>query len=261
MAGSDYITINGMDAFWTPFIAGAFTTEEAFGLIDEMTLSITEEELKHISRKCGAVGSADKIVVTSTDIVAEITSPEISPAMLARAFRGTLTETPVIAGTSTEQAVTITLLDTAYPIGKKSLSAVQVHDTTGQTGTLYTEGSDYTIDYTKGTITAVTGGTISALDEVFVTYDNDAYVSWKIAGYKASQAVGKLRLEACAVEGMDIEYTFEKVSLSLNGNYSLISAEDFASIPLKATILSDDLITDPNKSQTFNIAGDDLFTA
>lgn len=260
MAQNDYITINGVDAYWKPFETGAFGAEVPFGLIDELTLSITEEELKHISRSCGSVGVADKIVITSTDVVAEITSPEISPTMLARAFRGKLTETAVIAGTAVEDAVTLTLLDTEYPLTKKHLeSGVEVWDTTGQTGIQYAEGTDFIVNYTKGTIQGVTGGGITALDEVFVTYDHLAYSSWTIAGFKASQAVGKLRLEACAVEGMDIEYTLEKVQLKLNGSYALVSAEDFASIALSATLLADTLITDPNKSQLINMAGDDAF--
>ena len=261
MASSDYVTLSGVDGYWTPFISGAFTTEEDFGAIDEMTLNITEEELKHISKSCGSVGIADKTVVTKTDITAEITTPEISPKMLARAFRGTLTETPVASGTATENSVAITALDTAYDLTKRHVSNVEVWDTTGQSGTQYTENTDYTIDYNKGTITALSGGAISASDTVFVTFDNESYVAWTIAGFKGDQATGKLRIEACAVEGMDIEYTFEKVTLQLSGSISLVSAEDFATIPLKANILADTTITDPSKSQTINIKGDDLFAS
>lgn len=260
MAGTDYLTLSGVDAYWTPFVGSAFTTEVAFGLIDEMNLNVTLEELTHISRACGSVGSADKIVVSKTDITADITSPEISPIMLSRAFGGTLTETAVTAGTATEDAVTITDLDTEYNLTLRHISSgVEVWDTTGQTGVQYTETTDYIIDYDKGTIQGVTGGAITALDEVFVTFDNVAYNSWTISAFDGTTATGKLRLEACAVEGMDIEYTFEKVTLGLSGAFGVVSAEDFASIPLKATMLADTLITDPNKSKTVNIKGDDLF--
>jgi hypothetical protein len=94
---------------------------------------------------------------------------------------------------------------------------------------------------------------------VHVTFSNSKYTSWTIAAFQAKAATGKLRLEACAVEGMDIEYTFEKVTLKLNGTYSLVSAEDWASIPFQATVLSDDTITNPNLSKLINIKGDDLF--
>ena len=125
--------------------------------------------------------------------------------------------------------------------------------------TVYVENTDYTINYDKGTITAIAGGAITAGDTVHTTYDNTAYKAWTIAAFTTKAATGKLRLEACAVEGMDIEYTFEKITLKLNGSFSIVSAEDFASLALQATVLSDDLITDPSKSKIVNIRGDDLF--
>lgn len=260
MAGSDYITLSGIKAYWTPYISGAFTTEEDFGEIDELSLSITEEDLQHISRACGSVGVADKIAVTKTEILLDIVSPEVSPNMLARAFRGTLTETAVTSHVDQEDSVTFTAYATPETLSYRHLqTGVEVWDTTGQTGTQYVEGTDYTIDYDKGTITSISTGTIGATGTVFVTYTNDAYTAWVIAGLKGDTATGKLRCEACAVEGMDIEYTFEKVSLKLNGSYSIISAEDFASIPLQGIALADTSITDPAKSQVINIKGDDLF--
>ena len=98
MASSDYITLSGITAYWTPYIGGSFTTEELFGDIDELTMNITEEELQHISRACGSVGIADKVAVTKTEILLDIVSPEVSPKMLSRAFRGTLTENTVTSG-------------------------------------------------------------------------------------------------------------------------------------------------------------------
>jgi hypothetical protein len=254
---TEYVTLSGVKGFWTPFENGAFTTEEDFGEIDEISLNITEEELQHISRACGSVGLPDKTAVNKTEILLDIVSPEISPKMLARAFRGTLTETEVPEGTDITANVTITELDKEYDIGTRHLSNVTVMDDTDTT--TYVENVDYDINYTTGTITGITGGAITAGDEVHVTFSNSKYTSWTIAAFQAKTATGKLRLEACAVEGMDIEYTFEKVTLKLNGTYSLVSAEDWASIPFQATALSDDTITNPNLSKLINIKGDDLF--
>lgn len=257
--GSDYITISGVMAYWTPYISGAFTTEEPFGEIDELSMAITEEDLQHISRACGSVGIADKIAISKTEILLDILSPEISPNMLARAFRGILTENAVTAGTATEDDVTVTLLDTAYNLSKRHVMNLEAWTLTGKSGSQWVEGTDYTINYDKGTFTALSTGGISALDHVFVTFDNVAYNDWSIAGFLGDTATGKLRIEACAVEGMDVEYTFEKVSLKMNGSYSLISAEEFATVPLQGTALADTTITDSTKSQVINIVGDDLF--
>jgi len=257
MAQSDYITLSGIDGFWSPYVNGVFEAEEPFGLIDEFSLNITEEELKHISRTCGSVGIADKVVVKSTEILADIVTPEISPKMLARAFKGNLTETDVPEGTDVSGTVTVVALDMPYTVGSRHITAITVKDETD--ATTYVENTDYSVNYTTGMLTALTGGAITDGEIVNVIYSNHAYTSWTIAAFTTKAATGKLRLEACAVEGMDIEYTFEKITLKLNGSFSIVSAEDFATLPLQGTVLSDDLITDPTLSKVINIKGDDLF--
>jgi len=253
-----YINLFGVQAFWTPYVSGAFGAEEEFGLIDEISTSFSEDSKKHISRQCGSVGIADRTASSSIEITGTIVTPEVSPKMLARAFSGKLTETTVPAATATEKSMTITAVDTYYAIGAAHLSNVEVWDTTGQTGVQYAEGTDYVVNYTRGTIQALSTGSIGAGSDVFVTYDNAAYNDWKIAGFSASAAQGKLRVIACAVEdGMDVEYTFELVSLSMDGDFAIVSAEDFLTMSLKMDVLSDGTITDPNKSKTVNITGYD----
>ena len=258
MAATDYINLFGVKAYWRPYEGGAFQDEEDFGLIDELTTTFSEDSIKHTSRQCGSVGIADRTASSSIEITGTIVTPEISPNMIARAFKGKLTETPVPAGTATENQVTITTLGVEYDIGLKQLSNVEVWDTAGQTGVQYTEGTDYTIDYGMGKITGLSGGSITAGSDVFVTADNEAYNDWSVAGFTQSAATGKLRVVACAVEdGMDVEYVFEKVSLAMDGDYSAVSAEDFLTMTLGMSIGVDDTITDPNKSKTINIYGAD----
>ncbi len=258
---TQYINLFGVQAFWTPFESGAFGAEEDFGLIDELSTTFTEESLKHISRQCGSVGIADRTASSSIEITGSIVTPEISPNMISRAFKGKLTENPVPLAAATEFPVTCTATDTRYAIGAAHLSNVEVWDTTGQTGVQYIETTDYIINYDYGTILAVEGGAIVGGTEVFVTADNAAYNEWAVAGFTTSAAQGKLRVVACAVEdGMDVEYTFELVSLSMDGDYSLVSAEDFLTMSLKMDVLSDSSITDPNKSKTINIRGFDTIS-
>ncbi len=258
MDKTNYITLSGVDGFWTPFENGVFGTEEHFGIIDEFSLNISEEELKHISRACGSVGLADKVVTKSTEIIADIVTPEISPVMLARAFKGKLTQNQVLAQTAVTASVAIDAYDTAYHIGHRHLSNVIVADGMNPIPA-YIEGTDYSIDYKEGTITIPPSSGIMSGTTVDVTYDNAKYTAWTIAAFTQKSATGKLRLKACALEGMDIEYTFEKMTLKLSGSYSVVSAEDFATIALQATVLADTSITNTNKSQTINIKGDDLF--
>jgi len=261
MANNSYINLFGVQAFWTPYVSGAFGTEEEFGLIDELSTSFAEEAIKHTSRQCGSVGIPDRTASASIEITGSLVTPEISPRMIARAFKGKLTEAHIADATATEKSVTIVAMDIFQAIGTGHLSNVEVWDTTGQTGVQYVETTDYVVDYTRGTIRAVTGGAISAADAVFITFDNKEYNDWKVAGFTSTAAQGKLRVIACAVEdGMDVEYVFELVSLSMDGDYNIISAEDFLTMPLKIDVLSDNGITDPNKSKTVNIYGKDTIT-
>ena len=258
MANTSYINLFGVQAYWQPFDGATFGEKEEFGLIDEISCNFSEDSLKHTSRQCGSVGIADRTASASIEIGGTIVSPEISPNMLARAFKGTLTETPVSAGTATEKAVTPVTFGIAKLIGLQHLSNAEVWDTTGATGTQYVEGTDYTLNYTYGAITILSTGSMTEGVEIFVTVDNAAYNDWHIAGFATSAAIGKLTVYACAVEtGMDVTYVFEKVQLAMDGDFAMVSAEDFLTMTLGMTVLTDDLITDPNKSKTINIYGAD----
>ena len=72
--------------------------------------------------------------------------------------------------TITDEAVTATALDTAYALVGSNVShnSVVVQDSTDTT--TYVENTDYKIDYIVGTITAITGGAITAGDVLHVDY-------------------------------------------------------------------------------------------
>ena len=258
MADSQYINLFGVDAEWEPWDGNSFGPKEKFGLIDEISATYSEESIDHTSRQCGQVGTTDRTASSKIKGEGSITSPEVSPKMISRAFKGPLTETPVAEATATENPVTIDTLGIEYAIGLKHISNVHVWDTAGGTGVEYTEGTDYTINYTRGTITAIDGGAITAGSDVYVIADNEAYNDWHVAGFSGQAPSGKLTVHSCAVEtGMDVTYVFELIRLSMDGDYNMVSAEDFLAIPLKIDMMSDSTITDPNKSKLINIYGAD----
>ncbi len=263
-SSSDYVSLYGASLQWEPYEGGGvFGPMEEFGAADEIALNITDEDIKHISRSCGSVGIADKTALSSTEILMDIVSPEISPKMLSRAFRGVLTETPVSAALATEDQITVTTLGTYYDLSSRviTVNSVSCWDTAGQTGVEYTEGVDFNIDYDLGIFVAIVGGAITALSDVFVTFDNDAHTDFHIAAFKTTAATGRLTVKMCAVEGQTYLYVFEKVSLKLNGSFSMVNADDFVSIPLQATVLANTDLVDSSKSQTLNLYGGDKFVA
>ena len=76
------------------------------------------------------------------------------------------------AGTAvTDESVTITALGTAYALAHSNVSLSGVVVTpTPHGGTVFVEGTDYSIDYLTGTITGISTGAISAGDAVLVDY-------------------------------------------------------------------------------------------
>ena len=55
-------------------------------------------------------------------------------------------------------------------LGHENLSKVKVHSTSVG-GTIYTEGTDYLVDYQAGLLSLISGGAIAAAATVFVDYD------------------------------------------------------------------------------------------
>jgi hypothetical protein len=55
-------------------------------------------------------------------------------------------------------------------VGHENISKVRVHGTSGG-GTVYTEGTDYLIDYQAGLVMLVSGGAIAAAGTVFTDYN------------------------------------------------------------------------------------------
>jgi len=69
-----------------------------------------------------------------------------------------------------KEVVTITALDTAYSLAYKPIKWNSVTVIDNAETTTYTEDTDYYIDYANGTIECPTGGSISAGDDVKVSY-------------------------------------------------------------------------------------------
>ncbi len=73
--------------------------------------------------------------------------------------------------TITAEELTMTALGTAYELEHDRLyESTAVIVTSDPAGTTYDVDDDYTVDYLAGTITGVTGGAISAGDDLLVTY-------------------------------------------------------------------------------------------
>lgn len=252
MAQTKYYNTGGGELKFTPIVDGVAGTEIDFGQTENISFAIETETLTHDNTE-SCTTFEDMNILKKVTGALTIETLEISPEMLERAYLGDLTRTAVASATATLANVTVTLLDTAYYIGDKFLSNVVVQDATDTT--TYVEGTDYTIDYDKGLITALSTGAISALDVLHVTYDNAAYDDINIEGFIQSKIEGILKFNSCAAQGISYTYTFHRVSLLASGDYSLKSSDDFVKLTFEGTMLASDLISGAGLSKLFKIEG------
>lgn len=249
-AQSKYYNTGGGELKFTPIVDGVLGSEEDFGQTENISFSTTVETLTHDNTETKTTFEDMNILKKVTGKMT-IESIEISPAMLTKAFLGSLDTTNVSSGTAVSDTLVITALDTAYPVGIKYLSNLVVKDETDTT--TYVEGTDYTVDLDKGEITALSTGTISASDTLHLTYDNASYNEYDIEAFINSKLEGTLRFISDSANGLSYIYTFHRVSLLASGDFSLKSSEDFLKLSFEGTILSSELISGDGISKMFKI--------
>jgi len=113
--------------------------------------------------------------------------------------------------TVTDESVTITALDTWYDLDHKRLQPGTAVVTTDPAGTTYTEGTDYVIDYGNGEIRGLTGGGISALDDILVDYTYDAVREGEMAAVQQAKMTLSYKTLEIAADRLATEISSEAV--------------------------------------------------
>jgi len=248
---SKYYNTGGGELFFTPLVDGVLGVEAPFGQTENVSFSSEVETITHDNTEGSTIFEDLNILKKITGSI-KIDTVEISPDMLTKAFLGTKFVTSVSATTGTTSTVTVTSFDSPISIGAKRVSNVVVKDSSD--ATTYVEGSDYTVDYTNGTIKVLlTGGTILVGDTLNITYDNSAYNDIRIEAFMNSKLEGVLRFVSKPANGLSYTYTFHKVSLLASGDFMLKSADEFAKLSFEGALLASELITDDTKSKLYKI--------
>ncbi len=250
MAQTKYYNTGGGALYFTPIVDGSYTVEEDFGQTENVAFTTEQETLTHDNTE-ECVTFEDINILQKVTGELTIDTLEISPKMLTRAFLGTQYVSTVPLGTAQTASVTITTLGESYDIGTKYLSNVIVKDET-DTET-YVEGTDYTVNYDKGSITGIDGGGISAGDIINITFDNAEYDSLRIEAFMNSKLEGRLRFEGCSSSGLNYVYTFHKVSLLASGDFNLKSPTEFQTLSFTGTMLASELVSGDGVSKLFKI--------
>lgn len=230
---------------------------EDLGNVPELTAAVESEKLDHFSSRQG-LRKIDKSVILQVTSSISFALEDINFNNLAKFFSGEASSytNPAIAGVTDERFVndgdvainTWYILRTAAgnPIFGITATNAIIVESTNVTPIALTEGVDYTLNATEGQIflndTTAVGNIITAGDglQVTLTADGSATTVDQVTVLSETELNLALRfvLED-ADTGEKVIYDYHSVTLSADGDYSLIS-EEFAQLPMTASVEESD---------------------
>lgn len=221
---------------------GTFEGERLIGNVPDFKLGSQSTSVKHYSSRRG-MKTQDREVPVQTDYSGDLTSDDISPKNLGSYFLGdaaVVSQTALPAQTETFSDVSLGL---TYQLGRAAAGhpagLQQVTITAVKVGAVTSDpGTDYEADGKLGRIHILPGGSIVEGDDVIVEYDRLAASQEQVvAGSKVIQ--GYLRFIAYNAEGADIDYYLPVVKLSPNGDFAIITDQDWQKLSFKIAISAD----------------------
>ena len=230
---------------------------EDLGNVPELTASVETEKLDHFSSRAG-LKTIDKAVVTQITSNLSFQLEDINFNNLARFFSGGTKEytNPAIAGVTDSPLVSASDLQAnAWYILRTStgpafgITATNdlVIESTNATPVVLSEGTDYEVDAVTGQVfikssTAVEAIIAAGVDGLTftLTADSSATTVDQLTILSETELNVALRfvLEE-ADSGKKVVYDYHKVTLSSDGDYSLIS-DEFAQLPMKGSVEKND---------------------
>lgn len=223
---------------------GTFEGERLIGNTPALKLGVTSTSTKHYSSRRG-MKTQDREVPVQTDYAGDFDTDDVSPKNLANLFLGSaavVAQTALAAQTEAfagvEQGLTYQLGRGAAgsPAGLQKVAITDVKS--GDGVTTYVAGDDYTADGDLGRVTIVAGGGIADGDDIEVLYDRLAASQEQIVA--GSNVIdGYLRFIAFNAEGADIDYYLPAVKLSPNGDFAIITDQDWQKMSFKLAISAD----------------------
>lgn len=244
MAASDYLTLGRGELYFAPFAPGT-TIPGAYkflGNCPAFNLNVSVETKEHLSSENGVM-TEDLSVVISRQIGGGIECDDIKPANLAFFFLGSSTALTLSAATGLTDILGATEFDGTYqigataakPTGDRELTNVVVTDTA--TGVVtYVLDTDYTLDAARGTITFISGGTITESDPATVDYDILASTREQVVSGQ-NQVKGAMWFKANNAAGKDVDYYLPFVQMQPDGDLQMIG-EDFRTMSLTLKVLT-----------------------
>lgn len=196
---------------------------------------IDTKELKGMRRD--NYGSTVKSVPVSFSQTLKFSLSDINRDNLILAMFGEGSVVTQIAGSASDEVVSVTkgVWHSLAHRKIKSTPAVVVTNTDGTT--TYVEGTDYEVDYAAGRLVALETGTIVNGD-IKVDYSYDSYTGYVVAANKKQIIEASLRFVGKDIaQGRDVDLTIYKVSIQPAGEIDLL-ATDFIKLDFTGDILA-----------------------
>ena len=237
MAGeAKYASIGGGKLYIKPIINGVPQIgEEYFGVTSDVNIKTSVEYKERENTEASEI-SIDVKVATKKTVGISFTTSEISPAVLARAFKAELTTVTQASGTVTSQSLTIGAKGLSYSVSKKMISSLIVKDDAD--AVIYALGVDYVVDAKRGSITILENGSITDDETLHLSFSYAEISYSNLEAMMSSSLEATLIFKSEPLNGETYDYTFHKVSLNQSGDFAL-KGSDFTTLTFEGDVLKD----------------------
>lgn len=252
---SKYLTLGNGELWFGRFVPGTQESEgeRYIGHSTAFGLSVSSENLEHQGSDRG-VKKVDASTLLSVSRTGSFVTDTISPDNMAMALMGTSAILSVVGATTTDEPIANVKLGLAYQLGVSDdmpAGVVNLDIHTAATtdpvaaaknvivkvgATAMVEGEDYTVDMAQGYIIPLAGGDIVDGDDLTVSYKTKTSTRDVIVSGN-TEVEGVLRYRAYNAEGVNINYFMPYVKLTVDGEVTLKSGDQWAEIPFNVQVL------------------------
>jgi len=184
-----------------------------------------------------ALGSFQRVTAAPT---VQVTFDELVKEALQVALLGGAETVNVASGSVSDESVTATALDRWIPLAQANITTGTVVVTTDPSGTTYTLNTDYEVDLRNGLIKFLSTGSVTAAENVLVSYDHTGASGFQINPFTQQQVETRLLMDGTNREDNHrIKALIFQANLSPTNGFSLIGPSDgFNTVDAEGTIIT-----------------------
>lgn len=209
------------------------------------SISPKADKKEATSKDKGKYGQVVASVLLPQPTEFKISITDVDGPALAMALMGDLSTLSVGAGTVTDEQVT-SAHNKYVDLAKKNITAASVALTSSPTGTTYTEGTDFEINYAMGWLKVLSTGSIPDSTALLIDYSHGAISGQKINGSTLAEVRGEFILDGQNLaDGKDLTVYVDEGVVATDGEVDFMS-DDFVELSLAGT-----MVTQAGKSQPY----------